>query len=99
MSHTLVFAITITTAFTGAHRLFKVIDRSPLINSPNVSNKNRKSERCNDIQFKSIDFRYPTRPDVQILNDFSLDIAKGITVALVGPSGKINLMLNLIVFF
>lgn len=88
MSQTLVFAPTITTAFTGVHRLFKIIDRSPLIDSPNIANKSRKADKCNDIRFKRIDFRYPTRPDVQILNGFNLDISEGKTVALVGPSGK-----------
>ncbi|XP_055326893.1 multidrug resistance protein homolog 65-like [Sitodiplosis mosellana] len=87
MSQTLVFAPTIITAFTGAHRLFKIIDRKPLIDSPNISNKCRKADKCNDIKFQRIDFRYPTRPDVQILNGFNLNIIEGKTVALVGPSG------------
>lgn len=88
MSQTLVFAPTITTAFTGAYRLFKIIDREPMIVSPNIANKNRKADKCNDIQFKRIDFRYPTRPDVQILNGFDLSIVEGTTIAIVGPSGK-----------
>lgn len=88
MSQTLVFAPTISTAFTGAHRLFKIIDRSPLIDSPNIANKSRKADKCNDISFQRIDFRYPTRPDVQILNGFDLQIAEGKTIALVGPSGN-----------
>ena len=88
MSQTLIFAPTITTAFTGAYRLFKIIDRNPIIDSPNIPNKCRKPDKCNDISFKRIDFHYPTRPDVQILNEFDLHIAEGQTVALVGPSGK-----------
>ncbi|MBN9990993.1 ATP-binding cassette domain-containing protein, partial [Listeria monocytogenes] len=31
--------------------------------------------------------RYPTRPDVAALHDFSLSVAPGETVAIVGPSG------------
>lgn len=87
MSQTLVFAPTITTAFTGAYRLFKIIDRLPVITSPNISNKSRKADKCNDISLQRIDFRYPTRPDTQILNNFNLKIAEGKTIALVGPSG------------
>lgn len=88
MSQTLVFAPTIATAFIGAHRLFKIIDRDPSIDSPIISNKSRKPDKCNDISFQRIDFRYPTRPDVQILDGFDLKITEGITVALVGPSGN-----------
>lgn len=88
MSQTLVFAPTITCAFTGAHRIFKIIDRCPGISSPIVANKSRKPDKGNDITYKRIDFRYPTRPDVQILNGFTLNIEEGKTYAFVGPSGS-----------
>ncbi|MET0660734.1 MAG: ABC transporter transmembrane domain-containing protein [Steroidobacteraceae bacterium] len=39
------------------------------------------------IRFDRVSFRYPSRPDAYALQDFSLDIAPGETVALVGPSG------------
>ncbi|WP_296612686.1 ABC transporter transmembrane domain-containing protein [Sphingomonas sp.] len=39
------------------------------------------------ITFDHVAFRYPTRPDVSALSDFSLDITPGETVAVVGPSG------------
>ena len=39
------------------------------------------------LTFDHVTFRYPTRPDVSALNDFSLDVAPGETVAVVGPSG------------
>lgn len=88
MSQTLVFAPTIATMFIGAHRLFKIVDRIPMIESPHISNKSRKADKCNDISFKRVEFRYPNRPDAQILAGFDLQIAEGKTVALVGPSGK-----------
>ncbi len=39
------------------------------------------------IRFDGVTFRYPSRDDVSALDDFSMDIKPGETVALVGPSG------------
>ncbi|MFP4002814.1 MAG: ABC transporter transmembrane domain-containing protein, partial [Alphaproteobacteria bacterium] len=39
------------------------------------------------VAFDRVTFHYPTRPDRSALEDFSLDVAAGETVALVGPSG------------
>ena len=39
------------------------------------------------IEFKNVSFSYPSRPDQRILNNFSMTIPAGKTVALVGPSG------------
>lgn len=89
MSQTLVFVPSFTAAFVGAHRIFQIIDRPPLISSPSIANKSRKPDKSNDIEYKKIDFRYPTRPDVQILKDFNLNVIEGKTIALVGPSGEI----------
>jgi ATP-binding cassette subfamily B protein len=39
------------------------------------------------VRFDDVTFRYPARPDTAALADFSLTVAAGETVALVGPSG------------
>lgn len=85
MCQTLVFAPTITTAFIGAHGVFKIIDRQSLITS---IKQTIKSDQFSNVDFKDINFHYPTRPNVQVLEDFSLSIEEGKTVALVGHSGS-----------
>ena len=40
-----------------------------------------------DIVFNAVTFHYPQRPDTAALEDFSLRVRPGETVALVGPSG------------
>jgi ATP-binding cassette, subfamily B, bacterial len=39
------------------------------------------------ISFERVNFRYPTRPEVLALDDFTLKVSPGETVAVVGPSG------------
>lgn len=39
------------------------------------------------VAFQNVTFRYPTRPDDKALNNFSLTVEPGETVAIVGPSG------------
>jgi ATP-binding cassette, subfamily B, bacterial len=39
------------------------------------------------MHFDHVDFHYPSRPEQPALQDFSLNIAPGETIALVGPSG------------
>jgi ATP-binding cassette subfamily B protein len=39
------------------------------------------------LEFEHVTFRYPTRPDVSALDDFSLKVAPGEMLAVVGPSG------------
>ncbi|OJD32606.1 abc multidrug transporter mdr1 [Diplodia corticola] len=40
------------------------------------------------MQFRDVDFHYPSRPDVGVLSGFSLDVAANKTTAVVGPSGS-----------
>nr|VDD38689.1 unnamed protein product [Brassica oleracea] len=40
------------------------------------------------VEFLNVDFSYPTRPDVMIFTDFSIDIDAAKSTAIVGPSGS-----------
>ncbi|KAL3285399.1 hypothetical protein HHI36_019503 [Cryptolaemus montrouzieri] len=70
----------------AASKVFKVIDNEPTINS--FLKKGRKVRNLKgEISFDNIYFRYPSRPDVKILNGLSIQIKAGETVAFVGSSG------------
>lgn len=77
----------VASACAAAYRIFSVIDRVPEIDPD--SDAGLKPENIKgDIEFRNIDFFYPTRPDVQVLKDFNVKIERGKTVALVGASGS-----------
>jgi ATP-binding cassette subfamily B protein len=40
-----------------------------------------------DVEFRRVNFSYPARPNVPVLNDLSFRVASGEKLALVGPSG------------
>ena len=40
------------------------------------------------IEFKNVNFTYPTRPEAKILNNFSLKIPVGKVLAICGASGS-----------
>eukprot|EP00727_Mastigamoeba_balamuthi_P001675 m51a1_g11504 putative multidrug resistance protein 1a (545) ;mRNA; f:12118-14266 len=71
---------------TGAAAiLFGIIDRKSQIDPRDTAGE--ELEVRGDVEFRDITFRYPTRPEVEVLRKFSLRVRAGQTVALVGPSG------------
>uniref|UniRef100_A0A8C4ILY0 ATP-binding cassette, sub-family B (MDR/TAP), member 11a n=1 Tax=Dicentrarchus labrax TaxID=13489 RepID=A0A8C4ILY0_DICLA len=71
----------------AAKIIFDTIDREPEIDC--FSEKGRKLDKVKgDIEFHNVTFFYPSRPEVKILNDLSMQIKAGETTAFVGPSGS-----------
>ncbi|XP_024526163.1 ABC transporter B family member 20 [Selaginella moellendorffii] len=67
--------------------VFQIIDRKPTIESDDGDGL-KLPNIFGTIEFRGVEFRYPTRPDAVILNDFNLKATGGQTVAVVGLSGS-----------
>lgn len=50
------------------------------------------------IKFHNLSFAYPSRPDVQVLNNLNFEVQQGDNIALVGPSGAGKTTLASILF-
>ncbi|KAL3894907.1 MAG: hypothetical protein SGCHY_005001 [Lobulomycetales sp.] len=70
-----------------ATNVFETIERKSKIDAS--SNEGEKIEEITgQLSFRGLNFAYPTRPDVPILEDFSLEVDEHSVVALVGSSGR-----------
>ncbi|KAE8137518.1 P-loop containing nucleoside triphosphate hydrolase protein [Aspergillus pseudotamarii] len=79
--------VTFSRAATAASELFVLIDRPSEIN-PFDEFGDQPEETAGCIDVHNVSFSYPTRPDVTVLEDFSLTIPAGKVTALVGSSGS-----------
>ncbi|XP_074509784.1 ATP-dependent translocase ABCB1 isoform X1 [Sebastes fasciatus] len=77
---------TFASARGGAHKVYRIIDHKPVIDSYSEAGFKPDSITGN-IEFKNIHFSYPSRPDITVLNNLSLSVKSGQTIALVGSSG------------
>ncbi|CAI0407699.1 unnamed protein product [Linum tenue] len=74
-------------ARVAAAKIYRIIDHKPAVNRNSESGVELDSV-TGLIELKTVDFSYPSRPDVRILNNFSLTVPAGKTIALVGSSGS-----------
>ncbi|KAK9272797.1 hypothetical protein L1049_003175 [Liquidambar formosana] len=74
-------------ALSAVERITEVIKRVPKIDSDNMEGLILQNV-SGEVEFRLVEFAYPSRPESIILKDFSLQIPAGKTVALVGGSGS-----------
>eukprot|EP00300_Choanocystis_sp_HF-7_P000016 c10014_g1_i1.p1 GENE.c10014_g1_i1~~c10014_g1_i1.p1 ORF type:complete len:1250 (+),score=337.09 c10014_g1_i1:139-3750(+) len=65
--------------------VFETIDRKPVIDE---KKSGKHVSVAGNINFDSVSFAYPTRPDTMVLNKFTASFRPGTRVAVVGPSGS-----------
>ena len=70
----------------ATERLVELLNAEDAVNDPSAPKALVEPVR-GEISFENVMFRYPARPDVLALDDVSLSIEPGETVAFVGPSG------------
>jgi len=70
----------------AASRLAELLEARPEIAAPARPERLPEPAR-GSLSFRNVTFRYPARPEVAALKDFTLEIEPGETVAIVGPSG------------
>lgn len=65
---------------------FKTLDRKTEI-EPDTPDDSQPERIQGNVEFENVKFNYPSRPEVTVLDNFSLQIEAGLKVAFVGPSG------------
>ncbi len=81
----------------ATERLFELLEAARFISTPKqpmplprhvaAASSADASDVGIEVRFDQVRFNYPSRPDTLALDDFTLTIAAGETLALVGPSG------------
>ncbi|KAL8259643.1 hypothetical protein R6Q59_027596 [Mikania micrantha] len=74
-------------ARVAAAKIYKIIDHKPNVDG-NCESGLELNSVSGQLELKSVGFSYPSRPDVKILNNFTLSVPAGKTIALVGSSGS-----------
>jgi ATP-binding cassette subfamily B protein len=70
----------------ASERLMELLHIKPAIAAP-LHPRAPVSPARGAVAFEHVSFHYPSRPDTEALDDFSLSVAPGEAIALVGPSG------------
>lgn len=71
----------------ASRKIFQYLYRVPKIDIVSGGAPVAQHSGGSKVEFCSVSFAYPTRPNTEVLRDISFTINAGETVALVGPSG------------
>ena len=84
----------------ATERLLELLDAKPMIAAPEVVAP-LPDPLTGQVTFDKVSFAYPSRPDSPVIQNFSVSIASGERIALVGPSGagKTSLLKLLLRFY
>ena len=74
-------------ARVAAAKIYQTIEHEPSIDRENDTGI-ELGAITGLVELNNVDFAYPSRPDVPVLCNFSLTVAAGKTLALVGSSGS-----------
>ncbi|KAJ1866509.1 hypothetical protein LPJ78_001770 [Coemansia sp. RSA 989] len=77
----------VASARGAAVKVYQVIDRQSPIDAVDLQKGISAENIRGEIELSGVKFRYPTRPEVTVLDDFSIRVKAGEQVALVGESG------------
>ena len=86
MGNAFAFTGDLNSALMAASRIFCLLDRTPVIRSDPTQGRKLKEVQGN-IDLKQAVFSYPSRRNLQVLNQLNLSIKAGENIALVGESG------------
>lgn len=74
-------------AITASSRIFELIDRLSQLKNNDDMGETIENIR-GEIEFKSVKFSYPSRPDTLVISGLDLKVNAGQTIGLVGGSGS-----------
>ena len=71
----------------ATERVRELLDETPEINSRAAVSASKPPRFQGSVRFENVAFRYPSRREIPVLQNLSLDAAAGESIALVGASG------------
>lgn len=74
-------------AIGSVERVFEILDEHP--EALDITSPNSDFTRVEgNVRFENVAFTYPSRKEIQVLKNITLEAKKGETIAVVGPSGS-----------